>query len=113
MHNIERRPSGFLLTFGGNIDAAEMETWCRESERALASVADPFGVVVDMRTLAPLGTEVQQIMVKGQSLYKAKFQDALRMLIQLANELILFHVPQLDGLDGITAREIRDVGGVC
>lgn len=72
MYKIEKRPSGYLLTFGGFIDASEMQAWLMESERALAAAVGPFGVVVDMRQLSPLAPETQQVMVKGQQLYKNK-----------------------------------------
>lgn len=52
--------------------SAEMHQWCRESEQALATVRPPFGVVVDMRTLAPLMPDAQHVMIQGQQLYKGK-----------------------------------------
>jgi hypothetical protein len=70
MYKIEKKSSGFLLTFGGNIDAAEMQRWADESKKVLATAQAPFGVIVDMRTLKPLSPEVQGIMVGGQGLYK-------------------------------------------
>lgn len=72
MYKIERRPSGYLLTFGGIIDEAEMKRWASESAQALAKETSPFSVVVDMRTLAPLKPEAQSAMVEGQKLYKGK-----------------------------------------
>lgn len=72
MYKIERRPSGYLLTFGGVIEEAEMQRWVKESAAALAKETSPFCVVVDMRTLAPLKPEAQAVMVEGQKLYKGK-----------------------------------------
>ncbi len=72
MYKIERRPSGYLLTFGGIIDEAEMKRWASESAQALAKETSAFSVVVDMRTLAPLKPEAQSAMVEGQKIYKGK-----------------------------------------
>lgn len=72
MYKIERKKSGYVLTFGGLISKEEMNRWVEESRQALASETTPFAVVVDMRTLAPLPPEVQEIMVEGQQLYKEK-----------------------------------------
>ncbi len=72
MYNIEKRPSGFLLTFGGYIAANEMQTWYDESLVALKSAASTFGVIIDMRTLKPLPADAQAIMLKGQQAYKLK-----------------------------------------
>lgn len=70
MHKIEKRPSGYLLTFGGVIDRAEMTTWLEETKTNLVGARGPFGVIVDMRTLAPLAADAQAVMVSGQQLYK-------------------------------------------
>jgi hypothetical protein len=72
MYKIERRSTGFLLTFGGTIDASEMQKWFEESTVALKSAPPEFGVIIDMRTLLPLTPEAQGTMVKGQQAYKAK-----------------------------------------
>ncbi len=70
MYNIEKRSSGFVLTLGGFIEPAEMQKWLEESKTKLAGVAGPFGVIVDMRTLAPLPPAAQAFMVEGQQLYR-------------------------------------------
>ena len=54
MYKIERKTSGFLLTFGGIIEQAEMQRWVHEAKQALEKETGDFGVIVDMRTLAPL-----------------------------------------------------------
>jgi hypothetical protein len=70
MYAIERTPDGFKLTFGGIISKSEMETWVEESKKILPRVDGRFSVVVDMRTLAPLLPDVQNVMVAGQRLYR-------------------------------------------
>ena len=73
MYKIERRNSGYLLTFGGAISKDDMQKWVNESRAVLAKeTASSFGVIIDMRTLAPLPTDAQALMVEGQGLYKTK-----------------------------------------
>ena len=72
MTKIERKNSGYLLTFAGIINREEMQAWVEASRKALESETRGFCVIVDMRTLAPLPPETQQVMVEGQKLYKAR-----------------------------------------
>jgi len=72
MYHIEKTTWGFKLTFGETIDAKEMTQWVKDSEHALAGQIGKFGVFVDMRTLKPLASDVQNIMESGQKLYKMK-----------------------------------------
>lgn len=73
MYNIEKRASGYILTFSGVIDATEMERWYQDSKKQLAGdTSGAFGVIIDMKTLQPLSKEAKAIMVNGQTLYKNK-----------------------------------------
>lgn len=72
MYQIECTNFGFRLTFGGLMDADEMQRWVNETQTALANVNDPFHVFVDMRTLKTLPPDARAIMEKGQKLYKEK-----------------------------------------
>ena len=73
MYNITRRPSGYILTFSGKIDAAEMLLWQNDSRNRLATeTSDEFGVIIDMKDLFPLSAEARTIMVNGQRLYKER-----------------------------------------
>jgi hypothetical protein len=72
MYAIERTLDGFKLTFGGIIPKSEMEAWVEESKKTLPLVDGKFSVVVDMRTLAPLLPDVQNVMVAGQRLYRTR-----------------------------------------
>jgi hypothetical protein len=54
MYKTEKTDLGFHLTFGGDITEAELETWYEESAGVLNGMHLPFGVIIDMRTLAPL-----------------------------------------------------------
>lgn len=71
MYKIEKRASGYLLTFAGVIERNEMQDWYNESKAILADEhLASFPVIIDMRHLKPLAMDVQQIMIDGQGLYK-------------------------------------------
>jgi hypothetical protein len=60
VYKIDKTDLGFYLTFAGNMTKAEIERWYAESEHALTGQQSPFGVIIDMRTLAPLPVEAQE-----------------------------------------------------
>ncbi len=71
MYKIERKASGFLLTFSGHIDAKEMQNWHDESKLTLSTEkSTSFPVIIDMRNLEPLPQEAFKLMVEGQKQYK-------------------------------------------
>jgi hypothetical protein len=71
MYIIETGPHGFTLTFSGSIYAEELERWFIASQKALADrKGRPFGVIVDMRYLLPLGPEARAVILKGQRLFR-------------------------------------------
>lgn len=73
MYKIEKRPSGYILTFSGVIDEKEMQRWVNESETVLQGETSPtFSVIIDMKDLQPLSLECSEIMKQGQKLYKDK-----------------------------------------
>jgi hypothetical protein len=72
MYRIDKTDLGFYLTFGGEMTKAEIEKWYTESEQALTGQPAPFGVIIDMRTLALLPVEAQEVMVRGQSMYRRR-----------------------------------------
>jgi hypothetical protein len=73
MYKIERRPSGYILTFTGQIDAVEMQRWVDESERILnLETSNSFGVIINMKDLQPLKPDAGAVMKNGQKLYKEK-----------------------------------------
>jgi hypothetical protein len=47
MASIEQRPTGFLLTFAGFIQASEMKKWRAEADAHLRNAPPAFGVIVD------------------------------------------------------------------
>jgi len=103
MYKIEKRPSGFLLTFGGFIEKDEMNRWMEESRTQLTGTRAPFGVVIDMRTLAPLPADAQVTMVEGQKLYKDAGME--RSAVILANPVTKAQFRRLAQQSGIYAWE--------
>jgi len=103
MYKIEKRPSGYLLTFQGFISEAEMLAWSKEAKSHLASQVGPFGVVVDMRKLSPLPPESQKIMVDTQGLFKQKGMQ--RSAVVLDNSLVAAQFRRLAKDSGIDAWE--------
>jgi len=71
MYKIEKTDLGFYLTFAGDMTKDEIEKWFEDSEQVLTGQQAPFGVIIDMRTLAPLPVEAQGVMVRGQSMYRS------------------------------------------
>jgi hypothetical protein len=71
VYKIDKTDLGFNLTFAGDMTKDEIEKWYTESEQALIGQQSPFGVIIDMRTLAPLPVEAQEVMVRGQSMYRS------------------------------------------
>ncbi|MDH3999227.1 MAG: hypothetical protein OET90_10365 [Desulfuromonadales bacterium] len=100
MYKIERKKTGYLLTFSGNMDRAEIERWLNESKLALAKEsATAFGVIIDMRELAPLPNDAQEVMVEGQGLYKQKGMK--RSAVIVANNVTAMQFQRLAKESGI------------
>lgn len=70
MYDIERTAYGYRVAFGGRMDVSELAAWRRDSKEALADSPSSFGVLVDMRELAPLTDDAQAEMIAGQLEYR-------------------------------------------
>ena len=104
MYKIEKRPSGYILTFGGVINATEMQNWYNDSQNALSTeTTSSFGVIIDMRDLMPISQETQTIMVSGQGLYKQKGMK--RSAVILASAAISMQFKKIAQESGIYATE--------
>jgi hypothetical protein len=90
VYKIEKSDLGFHLTFGGDMTKAELEKWYEESEQVLTGQPVPFGVIIDMRTLAPLPAEAQQVMVRGQAMYRGRGMQRSCVILQDAITTIQF-----------------------
>jgi hypothetical protein len=90
VYKIDKTDLGFYLTFAGDMTKAEIERWYAESEHALTGQQSPFGVIIDMRTLAPLPVEAQDIMVRGQSMYRSRGMERSCVILDDAITTIQF-----------------------
>jgi hypothetical protein len=90
VYKIDKTDLGFYLTFAGDMTKAEIERWYVESEHALTGQQSPFGVIIDMRTLAPLPVEAQEVMVRGQSMYRSRGMERSCVILDDAITTIQF-----------------------
>jgi hypothetical protein len=90
VHKIDKTDLGFNLTFAGDMTKDEIEKWYTESEQALIGQQSPFGVIIDMRTLAPLPVEAQDVMVRGQSMYRRSGMERSCVILEDAITTIQF-----------------------
>jgi len=72
MYTTEKTDYGMKYTFGGLISAEECRGWLKESAQLLDESDGGFCVFVDMRTLAPLDPEGQDVMQEGQRLHRQR-----------------------------------------
>lgn len=104
MYNIERKQSGYILTFSGTVSPNEMLKWKEESEQALATeFSKSFGVIIDMRKLLPLTAEANTILVEGQKLYKNKGMQ--RSVVILNNKALCEKLKNVAIQSGIYSTE--------
>jgi len=83
MYKIEKQSYGYKLTFSGFIKADEMTHWLEDSRKALATAPSKFSALIDMRLLSPLPGDAQELMEKGQKLFKMKGME--RSTVAVAN----------------------------
>ena len=104
MYKIDKRPSGYILKFAGNIDQNEMQQWYDESQRVLSTEnRSTFGVIIDMKDLLPVSADARQTMVAGQQLYKDKGMN--RSAVLLVNQEVCNQFKNLAMQSGIYATE--------
>jgi hypothetical protein len=73
MYNIEKRPSGYILTFSGDINSVEMKQWYADSEfKLLTNNNSSFGIIVKVKDLQSITPAARTILVEGQKLYRKK-----------------------------------------
>ncbi len=104
MYRIEKKTSGYLLTFSGKINANEMKQWYDESRLKLESeTSHSFGVIIDMKNLLPIDAETSAIMKSGQKLYKEK--GMLRSAVILNSPELCGQFKAIASMSGILATE--------
>lgn len=70
MYRIEKTPYGLKLTFGGQMNAVELQSWLEDARRTMVEMPGPFQVLVDMRDLSPLDEEAQKVFIRGQHTFR-------------------------------------------
>jgi hypothetical protein len=90
LYKIDKTDLGFYLTFAGAMTKAEIEKWYAESEQVLKGPLAPFGVIIDMRTLALLPVEAQGVMVRGQAMYRSRGMERSCVILDDAITTIQF-----------------------
>ena len=103
MYTIEKKVYGFKLTFGGFIEAEEMQKWQNELIAALPKDITMFGMLIDMRVLKPLPADAQAIMVKGQQACKNSGME--RSCVVLDNSTTTLQFKRLAKESGIGSFE--------
>lgn len=103
MYSIDKTVYGFKLTFGGFIQASEMQKWYDDMSAKLPKTASKFGIVVDMRTLKPLPPDAQGMLVKGQQACKRSGME--RSCVVLDNTTTTVQFKRLGKESGIYAFE--------
>ena len=72
MYQIDRTPFGFKIIFQGFIQENELKRWAKEAKEMLDAQKEGFGVLLDMRGMAPLPVEAGEFMRLNQTAAKAK-----------------------------------------
>lgn len=72
MYTAEKTDYGVRFTFGGLLSAEECRNWLKETIQLLDNSVGDLCVFVDMRTLAPLDPEGQEVMQEGQRLCRQR-----------------------------------------
>lgn len=104
MWNISRQSFGFVLTFKGSIELAEMGQWVAAAQRELSSpLPAGWGVIVDMRELLPLRQDAQAMLIEGQKSFKQ--QGMTRSSVALKDAVTTMQFRRLARTSGIDAWE--------
>jgi hypothetical protein len=80
-----------------------MHRWLQESFETLPEQPQPFGVFVDMRTLAPLDPDAQAIIRDGQRLYQQR--GMTRSVVILNSPVVTMQFKRIAHQSGIYAWE--------
>ena len=111
MYKITEQNYGMLLTFSGFIDMDELADWYRDSELLLQMKTEPFGVIIDLRTISPLSVETRETFRKGQELYLKKGMH--RSVVIFTNAVALMQFKQMAKVSGIYQWERYIDAGLC
>lgn len=68
MYVIQRTAYGYLLVLDGDFSGENVQNWLKTCEEAVRSATEPFGILVDARTLPAFPENVVQALVDVQRL---------------------------------------------
>ncbi|WP_022980699.1 hypothetical protein [Ideonella sp. B508-1] len=104
MWKISRQSFGFVLTFSGTLSQDDLHQWQAQVRQELKTPpTGTWGVVVDMRTLAPLSPEAQKLMVEGQQWFLKTGMK--RSAVALSDAVVTMQFRRLARESGIDAWE--------
>lgn len=86
MYTTEKTDYGVKFTFGGLFSAEKCRDWLKDAAKLLDECNSEFCVFVDMRTLAPLDAEAQDVMQEGQRLHRQR--GMLRSVVILNSPVV-------------------------
>ncbi len=101
--SIEKRPGGLFISFSGDLTLAEVQNWRAESAKFVLSYSEPFGVIIDMRGLRPLGTDVQTAFLEAQRYYCE--HGMVRSAVIAPDRLVMMQFRRVAFDTGISAHE--------
>jgi hypothetical protein len=70
MYAIALHPFGYQLVFAEPFGKSETVAWLNDVERRLALAPASFGMILDLRDLAPLPPEARSVLAKGMQLFQ-------------------------------------------
>jgi hypothetical protein len=103
MYTLEKASYGFKVTIGGWANHAEAVRILEESRVALKSCEEPFGVLVDIRTLKPLADDVQEVVDETQRLFREC--GLRRSAVILASAVMTLQFMRIASETGVYAHE--------
>lgn len=101
--SIEKRPGGLFISFSGDLTLAEVQSWRTESMKFVLAYSEPFGVVIDMRGLRPLGPDVQKAFLEAQRYYYEN--GMVRSAVVAPDRLVMMQFRRVAFATGISAHE--------
>lgn len=101
MYKIEKRPSGYLMQFSGNISLPEIQQWHDELQVVFKTEKGAFWLIADMCDLNPLAKEVENVLFSGMQQYK-QLHSGQRSAVVMNSPVALAQVKKLGQKAGIT-----------
>lgn len=104
MYKIEKRASGYLMRFTGELSRNEINSWYNELQGVFKKEKGAFWLIADMRDLVPLKPEVSEVLFRGMSQYK-KLHTNQRSAVVMNNPVALAQIRALGIKAGIAKTE--------